>query len=423
MYYGTPPIVTNGLVLNLDTQSPQSIPLDPTVNIFNSSENIPTSPWQSNNGTRVTSSIAAPFGLGSASLYSATAGFSNVYQERTLYQGTYNLSWYIKYINQQYYSLILEGPSNGRVTFDILNGTIVAGTLDGSGRSPVIEPAPNGYYRISLSLNITTSSISLARPLLWTGVYNGNSFSGSQAYIWGAQLSRTSYATPYVSSSSTVLGNRTSWQDLSGNNNIATLRSSSISGSIPVFPAANNRVLDFNGTSSYASISPISFNPVGTSDFTISAWIKLNAKPITNPRIVSLGSDANNYFNLGTYGGNSPETYDTFWFEVKKAGTFYGGFFDASRKYETNKWYNLVGTSINSTNSMSFYINGISVTGVNVNGGAPNTFNTMFIGTNTTSSVEVVNGSISQVQMYNRALSQTEVLQNYNALKSRYGLT
>jgi hypothetical protein len=33
MYYGTPPIVTNGLVLNLDAQSPQSIPLDPTVNL------------------------------------------------------------------------------------------------------------------------------------------------------------------------------------------------------------------------------------------------------------------------------------------------------------------------------------------------------------------------------------------------------
>jgi hypothetical protein len=33
-----------------------------------------------------------------------------------------------------------------------------------------------------------------------------------------------------------------------------------------------------------------------------------------------------------------------------------------------------------------------------------------------------VNGRISQSLMYNRALSATEVLQNYNATKGRYGL-
>jgi hypothetical protein len=32
------------------------------------------------------------------------------------------------------------------------------------------------------------------------------------------------------------------------------------------------------------------------------------------------------------------------------------------------------------------------------------------------------NGDIGPVQIYNRALSASEVLQNYNALKSRFGL-
>jgi hypothetical protein len=31
-------------------------------------------------------------------------------------------------------------------------------------------------------------------------------------------------------------------------------------------------------------------------------------------------------------------------------------------------------------------------------------------------------GNIASVQIYNRALSATEVLQNYNATKSRFGL-
>ena len=35
---------------------------------------------------------------------------------------------------------------------------------------------------------------------------------------------------------------------------------------------------------------------------------------------------------------------------------------------------------------------------------------------------EFFSGSISTVQIYNRALSASEVLQNYNAQKSRYNL-
>ena len=32
------------------------------------------------------------------------------------------------------------------------------------------------------------------------------------------------------------------------------------------------------------------------------------------------------------------------------------------------------------------------------------------------------NGNISQIQIYNRALSATEILQNFNALRGRYGV-
>jgi len=408
MYYGTPPIVTNGLVLNLDTQSPQSIPLDPTINLFNSSENIPVFPWTSNNGTRVTSSIAAPFGLGSASLYSATAGFSNVYQERTLYQGTYNLSWYIKYINQQYYSLILEGPSNGRVTFDILNGTIVAGTLAGSGTSPVIEPAPNGYYRISLSLNITTSSIAFARPLLWTGLYNGNSNSGSQAYIWGAQLSRTSYATPYISSSSTVLGARTSWQDISGNNNTATLFSSSISGSIPVFPAANNRVLQFDGTSSFALVPGNSILQPSSS-ITIESVFQRNS----GRTIMSYNND-----NSG-----AAKTYS-----FEHVGPIQGRIVTTSGStilsgptINSDTWYHTILTYDGSL--VALYLNGTLVASSTTSGSLSYAVGgNLNIGRKNLIDGEYLLGKVQVARVYNRALSQAEITQNYNALKSRFGL-
>jgi len=424
MYYGTPPIVTNGLVLNLDPQNPQSIPLDPTVNIFNISENIPTFPWQSNNGNRVTSSIAAPYGPNSASLFSSTAGFSSIFQERTLYQGVYNLSWYIKYINQQYYTLLLEGVSGGRVTFDILNGTTVAGTLAGSGISPVIEPAPNGYYRISLSLNITTSSIAFARPALWTGLYTGNSYSGSQAYVWGAQLSKTSYVTSYVSSSATVLGSITSWYDLSGNNNNATLQSSSISGSIPVFPAANNRVLQFDGTSSFASIPNSSNLVFGNGDFTVGIWIKT---PISS---VGEGSPSQ-WGPIISKGCTTSAPAGTWWFAQNgtradrvtfNISSTIGSEFVCSLTTPTlvDGWHNVVFTRFGSTGTL--YTDGVrssidTTTDSDLFSTAP-----IYLGSTSPNPQKKTGMGLSQVQIYNRALSQVEITQNYNALKSRYGL-
>ena len=51
----------------------------------------------------------------------------------------------------------------------------------------------------------------------------------------------------------------------------------------------------------------------------------------------------------------------------------------------------------------------------------PNINEDMRIGTFKQSGFEL-HGNIAQVQMYNRALSAAEILQNYNATKSRFGL-
>ena len=209
----------------------------------------------------------------------------------------------------------------------------------------------------------------------------------------------------------------TVWNDISRSGINGTLTNG------PTFDSANGGSIVFEGVNDYI-LAPNISSPVGVSDFSIECWVNLSSLPLSNPRIVTLGSDFDNYFNLATYGGNSPGTYDIFWFEVKKGGTFYGGFFNvnASRKYVTDKWYHLVGTFVNSSNLPSFYINGESVSGSGVIGGAPNVFNTLLIGNNSTVSPITFNGLIQQVKYYNRALSSQQVLQNYNATKTRFGL-
>jgi hypothetical protein len=44
------------------------------------------------------------------------------------------------------------------------------------------------------------------------------------------------------------------------------------------------------------------------------------------------------------------------------------------------------------------------------------------LGKDANNNIFYLNGNISNVKLYNRALSASEITQNYNALKSRYGL-
>jgi hypothetical protein len=66
------------------------------------------------------------------------------------------------------------------------------------------------------------------------------------------------------------------------------------------------------------------------------------------------------------------------------------------------------------------YINGILVSGPTAK--SWNTVaNNAQVGRQTNNS-EYWNGNIAQVSIYNRALSATEITQNYNAQKNRFGL-
>jgi hypothetical protein len=201
----------------------------------------------------------------------------------------------------------------------------------------------------------------------------------------------------------------TTWTNISGvSGGTGTLTNG------PTYSTDGGGSIVFDGVDDYVSVSGIT-SPVGVSDFSIDVWVKLNSIPSSNPRIISLGSDNNNYFNVGTYGGGSPGAYDTFWFEIKKSGSYYGGFWNSNRKYITGGWYNLVGTSINSSNTMNFYINGIPVSGTGVIGGGPSLYNTMLIGAHTLPPYQSLNALIPEIKYYNRALSPSEILQNYQA--------
>ena len=95
--------------------------------------------------------------------------------------------------------------------------------------------------------------------------------------------------------------------------------------------------------------------------------------------------------------------------------------------FRNNQWYNICATiQYTGTNTiLSTYINGTSPTIYSRSGDYFDFFN---LTPSYYLSTRAIGGNLSQIdiathKIYNRALSSTEVLQNYNATKTRFGLT
>jgi hypothetical protein len=89
--------------------------------------------------------------------------------------------------------------------------------------------------------------------------------------------------------------------------------------------------------------------------------------------------------------------------------------------FNANQWYNLVGVASGST--MYMYLNGQQVASTALGNAIGTSSNSLKIGSRGDGpSVAAGTGKCGPIKIYNRALSATEILQNFNAYRSRYGL-
>jgi hypothetical protein len=191
----------------------------------------------------------------------------------------------------------------------------------------------------------------------------------------------------YVSGSST-------WNDLSENNNSGSL----ING--PTFSSANGGSLVFNGSNYITSSN--NTNISGSQPRTLTAWCNFNN--IASSVVCSIG------------GGSNNQLFEIQAFQSRLIGHWYGNYINGTTTLVTGIWYYTTFTYDGTTAFL--YLNGTSQGSFTV---TLSTTNTVFkVGLQTTN--VNMNGYISSAQVYNRALSSKEVLQNYNALKSRFNL-
>jgi hypothetical protein len=193
----------------------------------------------------------------------------------------------------------------------------------------------------------------------------------------------------------------TSWRDISGNGKTGTLTNG------PAFNSGNTGSIYFDGTDDFCVVPSSSLN--GLSSGSISVWVKfLN---LNFQYVLSLpNSGVNNGFDILIENGK----LDSYLQATNSAGSTGSQFVP-----KLGIWYNIVTTYDGTTHKL--FVNGVFISSVGRSGTIQNGIGQTFLGRFSSGFGAYSNNYTSNAQLYNRALSQTEILQNYQLYKNRFG--
>lgn len=216
-----------------------------------------------------------------------------------------------------------------------------------------------------------------------------------------------------AASSKSYPGSGTTWFDRSGNNNHGALTNG------PTFSSTNGGSIVFDGTNDYVNCGTSS--ALQPSSITFSIWV-------TRTNTWGAGSCLFWAKPNGNYEGNG------FYIEPVTPGisnftlVVFNGFpnyiqlsTDGNTTFPLNTPTNFCFTLTGSTGAI--YINGISKT-ISTTGtpAITSTSDTKYIMSNSLSYGNYTPGQVSNILIYNRALSASEISQNFQAQRNRFGL-
>ena len=199
-------------------------------------------------------------------------------------------------------------------------------------------------------------------------------------------------------------GSGTTWTDLSGNGNNGTL----VNG-----VGYSNGYLSFDGSDDKVTLSSNNVNGLssGTTEFSILTWVKYNSTVAYTAFFEKQnGTGTTIRLDLGWIGNLIYLTTSNSDGTTVNQGSFaYGA-------NNPNLWYHIALTCGGS--SKKGYVNSVNTFSQTFTSYYPdNTYN-LGIGGN----IRELNGNIAQVSIYNRALTASEIQQNFNALRGRFGI-
>ena len=210
-------------------------------------------------------------------------------------------------------------------------------------------------------------------------------------------------------------GSGTVWTDLSGNSNTGTLTNG------PTFSAGNMGSIVFDGADDQIDCGTNSSLNI-SDNLTLGIWVKFNSLS-SAPNLIAKQWCSGNQWSYSWAVLSDGRIY--YWFDSDgQCSSITGEYTSTNSVCTTGIWYCL--NVVHTSTSINLYSNGISIPGT-----LAGSYGTIY-----TSTVPVrlgvyrnlsgafasyLSGNISNTSIYNRALTAAEVLQNYNATKSRFG--
>lgn len=261
----------------------------------------------------------------------------------------------------------------------------------------------SNWTKVSYTYSYNSTQTSQIVPFIYFGHPVGGSGAGVGATIdfYQIQLEIKSHATPYVN------GTRSATQGLKDLTGRSTIDLTNVSFD-------SNAQMTFDGTDDYAALSGF-VQPSNPNNFSVEAVVKLSSHNAGT----NIGSViVNNYSSLRgwIFFLNGPSSFLGLRHHNESNPGGYNVVYGTG--INLNQWYHIAATDDGAT--VRLYINGVQVTsgssGPSVNyAGQP--IIGQFGGGNA-----VTNGSIPYVRIFDRALPASEIQQNFNAIKGRYGL-
>jgi hypothetical protein len=218
-----------------------------------------------------------------------------------------------------------------------------------------------------------------------------------------------------ASNAASYSGSGTTWYDMTANHNDVAMQNS---GDITYTSSGGGYFS--TGATGYFNKTSATNVPTGSTPYTVSAWVQFPTGwpgGSNNHTIAQIGS-APTYYNLNSFVATSDGYLGVGWFLLNtdppnlisnswtpsSPGTAWMNVVSQWNGSTRNIWYNGV---LQATDSIGTYL-------------ANNT--DILIGLDFPGFGNYLVGNIGQVLIYNRALSQAELLQNFNSVRSRYGI-
>jgi hypothetical protein len=404
-----PNIVEDGLVLSIDPANQKSLPLQ---NLLLQSEKLADSPWLQITGTggvitRTNNSLQSPDGSNTATLINVStfASGSSIYQDiDSPGTASYVVSVYMK-----------PGTMTGNITLGVFY--LTGGTTQGfnavfnpqtgsfvstTGISGISENVGGGWFKLSLSVIGTNALNTKLRFQIYAS-------SSGTIYYWGAQIRRPYAPSTYIKTESSTIDFGNIINDISNNGNNGTLVNS------PTFSLLNQGSINVDGVDDYIVCGRVPHTGTSTSSVSWEIWV---CPQSTSGNIMSMSSvNPQGSWNMPPITASSQRFTGKIWSNTRLQDT---------STYNLNQWYQVVLIWDYSNTTQKLYVNGIQKafqSGITYSASGLNNF--LFFGQQNpgADNAGMFQGKYGQINVYgNKALTDTEVKQNFNALRGRYGI-